>query len=369
MKKILIMNNLISGGGVEKVMVNLANNLPENEYKITILTPDFDSEFYNYYDKSVDYWHINKKQFKSSSFIFRKINNLLKKIYRLKMIHLINTNNFDIAISIKEGSIMKFISELNVPKKIAWVHVDYSVFHWTKGSFKLGQELECMKKFEHVICVSNCVKESVIKTIGDPGNLIFKANPIDEKDILIKSVEDVTYNYQDASPLFMSVGRLCEEKGYDILLNVCKKLNERGYKYRLDIIGDGEERKSLEYLIENNQLHNIRLLGSKANPYKYLKYADWFISTSRAEGYSLVTQEAAILSIPIIATDCSGVKELLGHNNEYGIVTEIDENSIYNAMVSAIDNENLHRHYKERIIECAKTISIKARLEEIQKLF
>ena len=363
-----MMNDLVSGGGVEKVMLDLINNLPKNEYNITILTPDFDPEFHNYYESSVDYWFINKNKIVSSLFIMKKINNLLSRIYRIKMKHVIDKSNFDIAIAIKEGPSMKFIAELNVPKKLAWIHVDYSSFHWTKSNFKNGQELECMREFEHVICVSNRVKKSVINTIGDPGNLIFKANPIDEKAILEKSKEKVTYHTEENIPLFITVGRLCKEKGYDILLSVCKKLNESGYKYRLDIIGDGKERGKLENYIEVNQLSNIKLLGSKENPYKYLKYADWFISTSRTEGYSLVTQEAAILGIPIIATDFADIKEFLGQNNEYGIVTEINETSIYNAMVDVIENKDLQRYYKERIKERAMDISLDERIQEIQQL-
>ncbi|MDR6121914.1 hypothetical protein QFZ87_001511 [Bacillus sp. SLBN-46] len=78
----------------------------------------------------------------------------------------------------KEGQCMRFIGDLNINRKIAWVHVDYDVFHWTKGEFKKGEELEYMKKFNHVICVSNKVKQSVINQAGDTGNLIYIANPL-----------------------------------------------------------------------------------------------------------------------------------------------------------------------------------------------
>ncbi|MFJ7827542.1 glycosyltransferase [Psychrobacillus sp. NPDC096623] len=369
MKKILIMNDHIYGGGVEKVMMNLVNHLPIDKYKITILTNNYEQKFYDSYDETVDYWYINKKLIKGTSILVRACNKVLRKINNGKIKRLIKEEQFDIVIAIKEGPCMHFISDLDAPKKIAWVHTDYDVLHWTKGFFKEGQELNVMKKFNYIVCVSNKVKESVIKNVGDLGNLIFRANPLDEKYIQEKSKEEAIIDNLDHSPLFMSVGRLCKEKGFDMLLNVCQKLNINNYKYSLYIIGDGEYRELLENYIDQNQLNNVKLLGLKNNPYKYLKHADWFISASRAEGYALVTQEAAILGIPIIATDCSGVKELLGEDNKYGIVTEINEDSIYTAMAEVIENKNMQTYYKEKIIERSKIISISQRMKDIEALF
>lgn len=266
----------------------------------------------------MDYWYLNKKLIKGTSIPVRACKKVLIKINNGKIKRLIKEEQFDIAIAIEEGPCMQFISDLDVPKKIAWVHTDYDVLHWTKGFFKVGQELNVMKKCNYIVCVSNKVKESVIN---------------------------------------------------DMLLTVCKKLNINNYKYSLYIIGDGEDRELLDNHIDQNQLNNVKLLGLKNNPYKYLKHADWFISSSRAEGYAFVTQEAAILGIPIIATDCSGVKELLGEDNKYGIVTEVNENSIYTAMVEVIENKNMQTYYKEKIIEWSKIISISQRMKDIEALF
>lgn len=59
MKKLLIMNDLVYGGGVEKVMLDIVNNLDKDKYKVTILTPNYDMDFYNYFDKNIDYLYIN----------------------------------------------------------------------------------------------------------------------------------------------------------------------------------------------------------------------------------------------------------------------------------------------------------------------
>ena len=109
-------------------------------------------------------------------------------------------------------------------------------------------------------------------------------------------------------------------------------------------------------------------LGGRKNPYKYMAIADWFISSSLFEGYSLVSQEAAILDVPMLLTDVSGVRELL-EDNSYGIVMENSVRGIYEDMKRVIDNTKLHEYYKQRIMERKKIITYEKRLEEIEKMF
>ena len=96
--------------------------------------------------------------------------------------------------------------------------------------------------------------------------------------------------------------------------------------------------------------------------------ADWFISSSLFEGYSLVSQEAAILDVPMLLTDVSGVRELL-EDNSYGIVMENSVRGIYEEMKRVIDNPKLHEYYKQRIMERKRIITYEKRLEEIEKMF
>ena len=64
-------------------------------------------------------------------------------------------------------------------------------------------------------------------------------------------------------------------------------------------------------------LDNVYLLGYRSNPHKYVKQGDWFLSSSRYEGFSYISQEAAIIGKPLVLTDCAGVKELLGTEGEW----------------------------------------------------
>lgn len=98
-----------------------------------------------------------------------------------------------------------------------------------------------------------------------------------------------------------------------------------------------------------------------------MKYADWFLSSSIFEGYSLVSQEAAVLDIPLILTDCSGVRELLG-DSEYGIVMGISVRDIYINMKRVIEHPELHEYYREKIMKRKEVIDFESRIKEIEKL-
>lgn len=368
-KKILFVNDIAYGGGTEMVLRQITANLPRDRYSITVLTFVNDDNFYQYYVDDIKYMYLYKKDMMSSDTFAGKCINRIKRDRRDHVIKkMIQKEGFDVAVSIKEGSAMKYVSKLKVPRKVAWIHTDYSVLHWSAGCFGSDEEeLACMKIFDKVVCVSNTVMNNVIKYVGDSGNMCVLENPIDEKDIMAKSHE--SQNIVSRTPgkvLFVTVGRLCREKGYDMLIEACHRLNLQGLEdmYEVWIIGGGECESELKTQLVQENVSNVRMLGRQDNPYKFMKEADWFISTSRAEGYAIAPQEAAVLEIPVIATDCSGVRELLG-DGEYGIIIGIDVDSIEEHMKQVILEPDKEEYYRSKIIEISGNITIDTRINKI----
>lgn len=369
MKKLLIMNDLLYGGGVEKVMMDLVNNLSSEKYEITILTPFRDKESYKFYKKDIKFITLYKGVLKQTNIFARIYNKIIKKITSILCKRYINKKHFDIAIAIKEGDTMKYISNLNVSNKIAWIHTDYDIFHWTKSSFKNDEEeLECMKKFNSIVCVTKAIKDITIKKLGNSNNLCVKYNPINDKEIIKKSkelVEDIEKPKE--KPLFITVGRLAKQKGYDRLLSVCKNLN-KNYDYELWIIGTGQEEENLKKFIKENNLNNVKLLGLKENPYKYIAKADWFVCSSTWESFGIAIQEAIILDVPVITTYCPGACELLD-TNYHGLIVENSEIGILNGMRKALIEPNLSNYYKNMILKTENKLKLNNIIKEIEKLF
>lgn len=365
-KKIVIMNDLVFGGGVENVMFDFVDNLNKDKYDITIMSLFYDNNFYNKYSRDVKYTYVNRYNLKN---IFIRVFNKIERKIKLSSLYLNNKfKGYDIAIAIKEGDCMVYMSKVHAKKKLAWVHTDYSIFHWTDYLNKTKNlEIEYMKDFDNVVCVSESVKSSVIKTIGDPGNLCVRYNPVNEKNILQKSNQKININHKKNKLLFVTAGRLVKEKAYRRLLEVCKKLNEDKFEYNLWIIGDGEEKEELLKLKELYDLKNVYFLGNQSNPFPYMKQADWFVCSSICEGFSTVQQEATVLGIPVITTDCAGTYELLG-DNEYGIITENTKEGLYNGMKKII-TDNLTEYYKKKADERKRFVRCSNRMKKIEELF
>lgn len=369
MKKVLIyINQICLRGGVEKVFYNLINNLDKDKYDITVLT----TVAYLSDDLKVDIYKGRIKRFFfyydefSDKFLYRQFQRIYNKIAHPIIDFIIKHKKWDIAIAAQEGMYAKYIQNVFARKKLLWIHNDMNLIN-TKCFASLLKEKECYETFDHVVCVSNDVKNSMINKFGDMQNLCVCYNPIDTFEIDIKKNEKIDIQRKIDIPLFVSVGRLCEQKGYDRLLKSVIKLNSAGYKYEIWIIGDGVLRNEIESTIKDNNINNVKLLGHKTNPYSYMTQADWIICTSRHEGFNMVLHEATYLEKPIFTTKNAGAVELLG-DSEYGIVINNDDNEIYNAFKELLDNKELTAKYKTQITKRKDFISLKNRISNIEQI-
>ncbi len=355
--KLLIVNDILQGGGVEKLMFDIVMYF-HTQYEITILTNNKESNFTSIYPEDVHYLYETEHPYpKTDNRLKRKIQDFQMKHNEKKFRNKIEKMNFDVMLCMKEGWVMFMAMKYcqSIPCKIGWNHTDYSRSYYTKICFGSEEnEVNYMRKFDKIVCVSKVIKENIIDTIGDPGNLVVLYNPIDKDEIIKKSLEPVEDISRHKELLFVTVGRLNTQKGYDILLEVCNLLNAEGYKYDVWIIGGGEAWNQyavlheLEEKIFEYKLDNVYLLGEKSNPYKYVKQGDWFLSTSRYEGYSYVSQEAALLKKPLMLTACSGVMELL-QSEKNGVVLENSFKGIYLGMRDAIIHSDMYRDYEGKI--------------------
>ena len=169
------------------MLQDITANLPEDKFDITVLTFIKDEDFYSHYKKNIRYIYLYEKCMipEENQSLPLKCINRLKRVQRDRIINrIINNASFDIAVSIKEGSAMKYVAGLKAARRVAWIHTDYSVLHWSAGCFSCdADELECMKCFDKVVCVSHNVMNNVKKYVGDSGNMCVLENPIDERDM------------------------------------------------------------------------------------------------------------------------------------------------------------------------------------------
>ena len=357
MKKVLLFVDNLDEGGVSKVLFDLLENINREKYDITIMA------LYNngmYKDKIKEYGKFkycfdipepNDNSLKAN--LYRKYWGGMLRLPEKFMYKWFIKEKYDIEIAFIHGWSTKFISGSNnkKSKKIAWVHADLVTWDRVDGVFKsLEHHKKAYSKFDEVICVSQTVKEGIEKKYNVKNAKVLY-NPINREKILKLSNEKIDdINHSNKFKL-ISVGRLSKEKGYDRLLRVVKKLVNEQIGCELLIIGSGKEYDKLNSYIKNNNLeYNIKIVGYKENPYKYVKSSDLFVCSSLSEGYSLVIAESLVLGIPVVSTKCSGPIEIL-RNGENGLLVENSEEGLYKGLKEIINSDELYMNYKNRAVK------------------
>lgn len=177
--------------------------------------------------------------------------------------------------------------------------------------------------------------------------------------------------YKKSDPvIFVSAASLVYRKGFDVLIKAFAKANIPKNRWVLNIIGWGEEKANLEQLIKDNDLEaNVNLLGKKGKNEiaRELRKSDVFVLPSRNENFSVSVLEALSVGLPVLATDCGGIRECISENN--GIIVPVDDIlSMANALEDFV--ENIHTYNREEIAkDCAKKFSNKAIGELLTSVF
>ncbi|MEB3348182.1 glycosyltransferase [Aquimarina gracilis] len=373
------MNNSLYAGGAEKILQTLLRHLDPQVYNITLYglkKEEFDSQIfpshiaYNYiFDQD-----LGDKGFFGSLWmrIVNKSKLLIYDHFSPKLFYkLFVRGKYDVEVAFIEGYSTKIISGSSNPKsiKVAWVHADLHMNHWTAIAYKnIKQEKKCYQQFDHIVSVSESVQNAFSRKFEITDKLKVKYNPVNRNEILEKSKQPIDIQEKQRLRL-ITVGRLEHQKGYDRLLVITKKLLEEGFNFELWIIGEGIERENLEKYIQDSQLEDrVTLFGFQKNPYQFVQASDVFVCSSRSEGFSTVVTEALILGMPVLSTNCSGMKELLG-DNEYGVITKNNEEDLYKGLKQILEDESLRAHYRKKSKERSKDFDIEATIAQIEMMW
>ncbi len=343
--KILFLIHDLGQGGAEKVLVNLVNHMDLSRFDVTVEALFAGGVNEQFLRPEVRYVTVYQKAMPGNS-------RLMTLLSPEKLHNKYIKEHYDIEVSYLEGPSARIISGCpdKDTKKAVWIHRTMTGEHFVKGFRNHAEAVRCYKAFDRIVSVSDGVKEAFSQVSGIAGQSVVLYNIMDTDKIhrLAAEPAEEFFEGQDGARL-VAVGSLKEGKGFERLLSVAKKLTLVNQKFTLYILGRGPLKNQLEQYAENAGISkNVRFLGYQTNPYRILSKCDLFICPSFAEGFSTAAAEALIVGTPVCTTDVSGMKELLGEHNEYGLVTENSEEGLYEGVKRLLEDPGLLKHYREQ---------------------
>lgn len=369
-KKILFLIHDLSVGGAEKVLVNLVNHMDREKFDITVMALFGGGVNEKFLAKDIRYQVAFSKPFPGNSKLMLLFSpeQLHRKFIREK---------YDIEVSYLEGPSARIISGCPNPdtKLVCWIHVEQHTKEIAAMSFRSFAESEkCYNRFDQVIGVSEYVVKDFTGLYPHLKRMDVLYNTNETEQILLQkteSVEDGIFHEDEFK--IIGVGKVVPVKGFDKLARIHKRLKEENYPVHTYVLGVGDDREKIEsYLKENHLEDSFTFLGYQTNPYKYVSRCQLFVCASVAEGFSTAATEALIVGTPVVTTEVSGMKEMLGSSNEYGIVTDNNEEALYQGIRTMLEKPEVYRFYKEAAGERGKffrTENTVAAVEEmLQKL-
>lgn len=372
-KKILIRIGSLRHGGAEKVLVTFLKNLPQDKYEIDLLLNLYSGKYLSEVPKWINIIYLNKGEMittnriqdipkKATRVIYQ---NLLKKrpflLYKGKL----KGKKYDIEFAAIHGMRDEILnSPLQSSKKIVWIHNDLS-------QLKEYTEIEIKKffGFDKIMVISEKIEKlflDLAENETQKQKIVKIYNPLDTEEILSKADKPFNnYEFDEKVPTFISVGTVFPQKGFDRLLKVHKKLLNEGFRHKILIVGDGYDFENIKKLKTELHLdHTATMLGFSDNPYPYFKNADFYILSSRYEGFPTVLFEAITLKKKIIATEVSGVREML-NDGELGLIVENSEEGIYSGMKKALVNSQDFEKYTDNLKDYEMPFNLKNSVQKI----
>ena len=347
MKKILICLRDFKQGGIPRCLQSLLMNIDTKKYQIDLvcLYP------YGPYRGEMKNCNVLKEDEVVSGLLeFSKVNDFVNRLrggyLRGMLLKLLRTGlkkiagvdilykridrlaeslgEYDVVIAYAEGLPAYFVKKANAKKRLVWIHNDYE---WIASA---GDGTD-FSVFDKICGVSEATAQSFKRYKPElKDRVITLYNFINEGYIIDKAKEENVQLKKEDGFVLCSIGRICNQKRFEIIPSIAKELKDGGLKFKWYIIGDGPQGEVdvLDKEIEKCGVQDVVVkLGAQDNPYKYLVKADLYVLTSRYESYPTVVNEALILNVPVVSVDIPSAHEMIEHgvNGEIVPVEELSK--------------------------------------------
>lgn len=286
------------------------------------------------------------------SSIFIKIKNLLSRLYKLRKF--VKQQKIDVVVSFGEAANLLNVLSYNSAYSILSIRSAIGGYGNVNFYDKVYRSvIRWIYPFSDVIiAVSSDLKKQIERITRGKIPVHQIPNLYQLSNIRKLSDEPVPAEFSrlSKSPFLLNVGSLIRQKGQDLLIAAFAKICDDFPDLQLAIIGRGPEKDN--YLTAAKNLgvgDRVMIIDFDSNPYKYMRRATTFVSSSLTEGFPNVLVEAMACGCPVVAFDCpTGPREILGAS-EYGeLVEKISVAELAKAIRTLISSPERLAHLKEQ---------------------
>ena len=341
-RKLLFVNGHLNVGGVEKSLVDLLRWLDYSKYDVDLLLLEETGDYLDLIPEAVNIIYKDTRE-AYGSFSHSILQNLKRGKFNLifyRIVLLISSHwgkeflrywkfffrlphNYDCAIAYRPGICAVVVAfAVKSKKKICWWHHGECLYSDTQ----IEKTNKVWRYFDNVVIVSNGCKNMIESIFDYPSDqIVVIPNLIDIDKISFLAGESSPYEESSDIIKIVTVGRLSPEKHIQDIPQIASELIKKDInQFKWFIVGEGDMRKQIEKEIcKYNVGNHVCLLGSKSNPYPYIKFADMMVHTSHVESQGLTILEAMALRTPCVAVASMGPKDYMNVSNGYLVSKDV----------------------------------------------
>ena len=373
LKLLFITYTYSNGGGAEKVLTTLVNNLDAERYDISIfeiVKYDVKCEPVNSNIKLLPpLYHCNDRDYKVKvlDYILEQKPEIIRALNNFDAYDVIITWNYQLP------SFM--LPSFPDKKTIAWFHGAIDDLDISDNLTAVKNRYDLQKNAwgvaDKVVTISRKSLQSLETVFPE---YMHKAqvihNAFDLKTTNLKAAEKIEDTCANCLlPIIVCVGRLDKNKNFSLVVKAVAKLKVENIQCNLFLIGVGDESDSLMQLAtELNITESVFFLGYKQNPLPYFKRADILCVSSLLEGWGMTACEAMALGKPFVTTPVAGASEELADGGNCGLVADWDVDDYAKKIKILLTDKKLYDRMSKNCIEKIKEFSVENTVLQFDKL-
>ena len=362
-----------NGGGAERILTTLVNNLDAERYNISIfeiIRYDVKQEPLNKNIRLLPpLYHCKDRDYK-----IKVLDYILEQ--KPKIIRALNNfDTYDIVITWNYQLPSFMLPAFPDKKTIGWFHGAIDDLNIVNNSPAVKHRYDLQKKAwsfaDKIVTISQKSLRS-LKTVFP--EYMKKAqiihNAFDAETVKIKAAEKIEGTCANCRlPIIVCAGRLDKNKNFELVIQAVAKLKTADIQCALFIIGDGEEKESLVHLAaELGITDSVFFLGYKQNPLPYISCAQLLCMSSLAEGFPTVVCEAMALGKPFLTTPVAGASEELADGGNCGLVADWDVDDYAEKIKILLTDKELYDKMSKNCIEKIKEFSVENTVQQFDEL-